>query len=516
VGMDRPVSELESFRRDGRSLDCKEATFTGLALELGIGPRDVLVLEASPDAVTWTPWFSGVTTKPGALRLARRSSVRLVGLSKRVREVVTDGSTYAEQEMAALVRTLAQAHLPGGIIYDATLIPDLALTVGKSQMRFDYLGSVLDQLMAQAPGFVVAEGSSYTYDGVTYNPGDAVPPVTWGVLPDRRFFFRRQSGEIDLIEGASVTVSPIEPSAEEACTAVAFIRVDGSTYKGGTLITGPDADDWGQIVRREAVPPGLLQQVTGGAAEGYGGTAQHTTNAGSSWFLWDLWTGYFRDENNSTIVRAYQSGNSGLGRQTFFLVGVGYEFDSPTHVARVRVKANVVTGPNDIYVGTPGEASKKVKLGSGSIDGEFEVSIEGLNGPTAVSELIVGQWISSEGADFEIRVTEFKVFGVDEETLTDLAESYYKVPVLERLDVEVQGRLIEPKPFTRLTLDDGAEVLMATAEVEYKLTKAGGVQSIVRMGQGEDADLLAAGHLIQGKADRAQLAAIGTLLKVTG
>ena len=170
-------ARLDSFRVRGDG-DCLEAKLMALASDIGIGPRDILTLEVTIDGSTWTPVYSGVVTQAGALRSADLSDFLVVGLSKRVREVTTDGTTYDEGEIAELVRALAVAHLPDGIVYDAALVPDLGFEVGETQARFNPLGDVLDQLVATCPGFVVPPSETYVYDGVTYTEGQAVPRAT--------------------------------------------------------------------------------------------------------------------------------------------------------------------------------------------------------------------------------------------------------------------------------------------------------------------------------------------------
>lgn len=523
IGMTRPIAELDSFRLDGRNGDCIEAKFTGLASQLGIGPRDIVSLEASLDnGGSWDPLFAGTTTKPGALRAPRRTDFKLVGLRKRIQETPTDDSVRPQQEVAETVRSLAQGHLPGGIIYDPTLVPDLTLTTGELLPRREFLGVLLDKLAAQCPGFIVAANSSYTYDGITYEPGDYVPPVTWGVLPDRRFFFRRTTGTLHLVEGEGVTVSPIVPGAEELVTGVTFIFVaDGSTYAGSQLIEGPDVDTYGLAVKRVAIPVESLEQVDGEGGEFYHGLQEQSANGGASWTAWDQTTGYFRDANDQTMVRT--TGRDPVpgefAQPAIGSVGMGYSFDPATFVSTAFIKAeNLNPGGYDARVLLFGALWNEIlqryewqmlqELGTGAVETTTTIN-------RVVGGLIVGTMIFQNPQLHEVRCSAFTLFGANGELLNRLAESYYRIPAVERLDVTVRDKIVDPRPFTTLTLADGAEVTLETAEVEYQITKAGGLRSVVRMGQGEDADLLAAGHLIQGKADRAQLGAVTTILEVS-
>lgn len=514
--MEDSIAGLESFTRDGGSGDCIEALFTGQASELSIGPRDIVSLEASSDNVAWDPWFAGVTTKPGALRSPDLSSFKLVGLRKRVMEVTANDTTIAEGDVGLTVRELA-AHLPDGVIYDAALVPDLGFTTGELRPRFEYLGVLLDSLADQVPGFIVPEGETYDYDGHTFTEGELVPPVRWGVLPDRRFFFKRTTGTLELTEKTGVQVSPIEPGSEELVTAVAFIFVQGSEYHGGQLIVGDDAATYGEAVKRVAIPVEVLGPIDGEGGEFYHGSQDQSDDGGATWVDWDQTTAYFRDGNDSTMVRTFapEPPPGTFYQPAFASVGMGYAFAEPTFVGSAFVKANNLNpGGFDDRVIVYGKIWSDVldrydwaniaEMGTGSVEGTVQVN-------QVCTGIIVGTQISQSPQQHEVRCSTFTLLGANGELLANLAESYYRVPAVERLDVTVQAQLVEPQPFTTLTLATGIEVTLETAEVEYKITTNRGVESIVRMGQGQDADLLAQAYLIQGKADRAQLAAIGTI-----
>ena len=226
-GISDPVESLESFELGGDG-DCKEATFTGLASGLGIGPRDIVALEAFEGV--WSPWFRGAAYIPGAPTSPHLSRFKLVGLRERFNEIPVRTPVIAENaEVGDVLRALLNNadHRPPGTFLGG-LIHNFGFGIGTRYPRLESVFELLEDLADALPGFTVPPGETYPYGGVkTFVAGEYVPPAVWGVLPSGEIFFRRDlSSRAISPGGGDVSVSSLELDAERVVSEAIAIVID--------------------------------------------------------------------------------------------------------------------------------------------------------------------------------------------------------------------------------------------------------------------------------------------------
>ena len=104
-------------------------------------------------------------------------------------------------------------------------------------------GELLDELATLAGPFVVESGETFTYNGVTFESGDIVPGIRWGIKPGSSgpvvFFERPVLNNVSLVEGAENTRTTFrEVNDEEFVNKVAVEYIsDFRVPNGWTDIT---------------------------------------------------------------------------------------------------------------------------------------------------------------------------------------------------------------------------------------------------------------------------------------
>lgn len=498
-GMADPISELDGFSVAGDG-DCLEAQLIALASRLEVEGRDIVVLQTSSDSgASWNNWHAGVTTKPGARRSSNNSRFKVVGLRKRVDETPTGGDIFSgKHDVATIVRSLAQAHLPPEVIYDASLIPNVGFSFTDAKANYDNLGVLLSKLAKTCPGFVVAPGASFTYDGRTYQEGEYVPAVTWGVRADRRLFFGRIRNTLELTEGVDgVGMTPKEADHETLVTAVTIIYGVGEDGVVGYYYEAPEAVAQGVSNKNLPLNLVLLAQAQASTTT----ADEQSDDGGATWVAFDGSVSYLADGDNQTILRVYNEDDGGLSLPVLRFAAVEVAFDTPVYVGSVDLKAEAFgPGPLNLELRVDGERQTAVSLGS-SVDGPVSV------GKTA-SSIQVGVLVGSPGADYHVQVHRMLALVTDTEQLKRIARSEIRLPATEVAEVTVPGRLVEPRTHVELTLADGEVITEGAETFVYTITKKRGIETIIKLGQKDDADLTAVSDLIQHKADQAALGSI--------
>lgn len=185
------VARLDSFTISPQG-DCGDGVFTALPSAVAIEPRDIVVVEVDTTG-SMEAIYKGVVTVCGNPRSDDAQAYRVVGIRQRMYEQVVLDASVTGGDVAAMVRQVLSnsSNLPAGVTYTATDVPDLGFELGNRYPAYETVGDFLDAMMATVGRFIVPSGSSYTYDGTTYAPGDVVPAVTWGVRADGSIYFRR-------------------------------------------------------------------------------------------------------------------------------------------------------------------------------------------------------------------------------------------------------------------------------------------------------------------------------------
>lgn len=493
-----PVSELESFSVGGDG-DCKEATLTALASGLGINARDIVTLQTDESGV-WKNWYAGVATKPGAQRSPDNSSFKLVGLKKRVNETPTNGEVFiGAQDSAAIVRALAQTHLPPEVLYDAALIPDIGFSLTEAKTNYKNLGALFSELAKLNPGFVVPpSGPAYVYNGTTYQIGDYVPPATWGVNADRKLFFGRIAATLALTEAMDgVSVTPKETDAETLVTAVTVIYGTGANGAVAYRYEAAEAAIYG--LANKVIPITLPASNTLTPNNAF--ATEQSSDGGVIWQPYSNTPEYLSDGNDNTMLRSYSDGG-GIGLPAFGFGNVYTTFTEPQYVGSVDVKAVAQDG-QELYL-TYREAS-------GSTQG-IPIGVSTIDGPVFLGKTVeavgVGVVTVSSNDARDVRVSRMIPLASGPEQLKRIAQAEIRLPAIEVADIKLPGGFTEPHTDIELTLRT-SEVLTEVAKTFiYRITKKVGVETIIKLGQADPAELSAQAALIQGKADDATITAV--------
>jgi hypothetical protein len=557
IGMTAPIQSFNSLRLRGDG-SCEEGSFTALVSALDINPRDILVIEASEDNSSWTPIYSGVVTSPGAKRSFDVSQVLMVGLNKRISEVVVDEQTYASNDLAVVVRSIAQSFLPDGVIYDAALIPDVNFTIGVVKTQFNYLNDIFTTLAQTAPGFVVPVGQTYTYDGITYEEFETVPPMTWGVLPNRKFFFKRVTGISSYIEEVDdVKIEYDAPSAEDICTRVIFYAVDGVTFRDGIAISKPNLVNlYGEVskVLTVSAGPEIVDTISsistvGTLSVGANGQTnfnglEATNNSGSSWTTYtNSVASYLSDNNSATRVRLRIDTERIGSTDSYSVVGFPYgmrvSLSANKFVESITIKGKtfedgdaplsprglrIVTRRFDSATGIATPFANSTTNTSGSPT-TFDLTIPIAAEASAIDVMIeilavvippIGQ--TSPGFSFYDAYIELETLQIVTRPLLfnaadRIAESLFKAPVLERVEIQKPG-VEPPVPKVNVEFLSTSPATLDVAEIEYSITTQGGFETMFRLGQGINAELLAQAALINRKTSNAGLNVFDVITRV--
>lgn len=225
-----PIANLPSFSVDvlGGSLT---ASFSGLAKNLDLASRDIVTFELAEDGVTFSQVFRGYVAELPSVYADNIGTYRLVGMKQRFYELPVRALRLVQADVAAMVReVITSINMPVGTSYSSSNVPDLGFVNGLRIPQSETIGDFLDSLARLVGRFIVAPSSTYTYDGLTYNAGDAVPAVRWGVTANGAFFFRRPvPSTITLNEDATdIDIEWLNVVSEESPNAT--VLVFGQSY----------------------------------------------------------------------------------------------------------------------------------------------------------------------------------------------------------------------------------------------------------------------------------------------
>jgi len=188
--------------RGGRCLTC---SWEGLPQELDISARDVVQVQTRASALdSWEDrWLGYVTECPNA-NSDDVGQYQAVGLYQRFYEV-NARLVNSSGDVGGIVRTNMQpvtgsflAYRPGGVVAGSGGIdsPDVGFEVGVQTAVLQSIGELLDGFAELVGQFVVPVSETYDYDGSTFNAGDLVPGVVWGVTASGVLFFRRPTESV--------------------------------------------------------------------------------------------------------------------------------------------------------------------------------------------------------------------------------------------------------------------------------------------------------------------------------
>lgn len=231
--------------------DCREATFEGDPLTLGIGPRDTVQVQYRAGAGPWLNRYAGTAVITGSSR-SEVGRYKLQGLRYRRLTEVEARTLLPEADLGAQVRRLFTDLIASGQL-GATLqaptqesVPDLNVTSAAIHGNYWAAAKLLDERLRgrsrQTRTYLNADGSTQSRD---VNP-------EWGVNADLRPVFGYPAGtlvideaefgvEIDGMDTDSTTlVTDVRVMFTRTMTAQFLLtEVGGQDGEGGTIISTP-------------------------------------------------------------------------------------------------------------------------------------------------------------------------------------------------------------------------------------------------------------------------------------
>ena len=525
------ISDLESFVVAGDG-NCLEASFQAKASELGVGARDIVTLELGQLIATgtfdenghmiytvgWNTRFRGMAVTPGAARSRELSSFKLAGLKKRFYELPCLGYSFEGGDVAAVAQAIlaytdpetGDGNVPAGVSVQPLPVL-LGLESGELRPNLNSVGDVLDGLAGLCPGFEVLPGSSYTYDGVTYEPGDEVPPVTWGVKADGSFFFHRDAGRLSLGETDPGTVLEwVEVDAEKLVTVTRFFY--GMTTEEGMielLRTGIELPKTYTKPHPQASVLGRAEEVVPIQGEG---AAIEILPVPWSLVQGDRISGVFRDlldpdAEEGVVVRSVLL----FGNEEGEIALVNFQCSIPPGM---EIDGFVVDRDNSVpttwgFTETGTVFNPPGLLGALSKDAiqiNGKVYVNAPANPAGGPGLDFNIIFLTETSGQDIELNQLYMFRLNRELLDDMAQSYFHIPASNPATVTrhgFSGGVLAPKPYVDLALTSGEIVSTKVDAIAYRATRQGGFQAEVRLEQRIPSEYTAIRDLIQDRTDAA-------------
>ena len=263
VDGDGGIVSFDSFDVDSAG-NCLTMQFSALPSRNAIGPRFIITLQLyDTGSSSWVSVWKGVVTTVGTTRSDRVQSYEALGLKQLMYEAPLERLPYwpfayltstdaADLPDFDISQPLGVADYPG-VTRDSDSTPTTGFLIGLTQTNQQTFGDFLDQRAAQVGAFVVPTGDTYVYDGVTFNAGDVVPPVRWGVDETGYFFFRRPFDVTLAIDetDANVSVQWLPISTENALTSPFLVLFPGGPQPNVVTVLRREVSTGGIVYSRE-------------------------------------------------------------------------------------------------------------------------------------------------------------------------------------------------------------------------------------------------------------------------
>jgi hypothetical protein len=505
-----PFSQLGEIGID-RGGSCGDAQLSLLQSGVSVALRDILEIETSDDGTTFTPLYLGTVVQVPNARTDELDVVRCVGLKQRLYEAACSTEMLFSDDVASMFATAMTDHpstaptpaLPAGVTFSSGDAPATGFTAGDRYPKYESLGALADALAGFVGSFVVPTATTYTYDGVTFNAGDLVPGVVWGVNAAGELFFRRPVGAPLAVDEGDVDTRiewlPVE--AEQFVNRVNVIyasaydlRLFNRVWITGTAGTGNQfAPDPLPIVRTFSAAG-----VTDETAAEYNAVTDDplaimTQSAALGYDTFVAWTNPSNmvDNNPSTFAQKNGGGAVEFKLETFSsaTTGIGDGFGQGIFIleyastAPVDFEMTVVTNvinQNTIFYGTlpaTGDLGLVERVGL-LVATQKQVALENL--PQGLSSEI---YFETTG---DIRIHRAQAFrpDVDAGATRDrrFAESFFTVPRSNASTVSVTG--IEPlADEVVITPLVGSAVTARIERVGYSISTGEGAQTVYYVDQ---------------------------------
>lgn len=228
ITVDGAVASLDSFDVTPAGV-CLEATLTVQPSAVSIAPRDIVTLETTDGTSGWQSRYRGMAVIAPNPHSPDLATVRLVGLKQRFYERTLEARVIAGGDVAVMAHAaLNSMPRPVGTVL-TTAFTNTGFQLGDRYPNLESVGAFLDALAETVGPFIVPAGETYTYSLTTYQAGERVPGVEWGVEANGSIVFRRPQRitrtESEATPGTQVEWAPA--NAEEIANQVRLIYLSG-------------------------------------------------------------------------------------------------------------------------------------------------------------------------------------------------------------------------------------------------------------------------------------------------
>lgn len=497
--------------------DCREMEFDALPSEFSGKARDRILFQVSTDGGSiYRSLFRGVITVAGDPRADTVRTYRAVGLSKRYEETLVEDVVIPGADVRSMaIDVVSSGTIPDGVHpFILTNFPGFSFSLGDRYPGRETKADALRALAAAVGAFIVPAGETYTYDGVTYSAGEAVPPARWGIDADGNPFFRRPQAAPLYLDEASRRVEVVwtRVSGETVFDRVSLVYP--STYNGENVeevafvvalgeVASPRAEEI------QAVP--IVRSFGSGDYEAERRVEPDVQTVRS--LMVDGHDSTFDDGNWTNASNAFDGDDATYAEGTAGTLPDidAYRTSGPFEaLARVKFEKEAKGDRSQI----------EIRWGAGGAGrGLIRYDFADLAGGTPVEFLapmpIPAFWESGTpfGAISSLTVSyngenrckvyaiEILVPGVDEAgsgTGEDekYARSFYKSPASHAAEVRYQGLGPVTQSLTLTPADGGADLDLTIERVEFRVTVEGGMETVYFVGEAFDADLEAERALI--------------------
>lgn len=523
--------------------DCREATFEGDPVSLGIGPRDIVTVQFRTGPIQpWRNRYVGVAVVSGSAD-SEIGRYKLQGFRmRRLNEVEVRG-TLDEMDLGAQVRTLFVRLIESGQLGTALLlpytyeIPDLDLTSAAIDGNYWPVAKLIDERLKgrsrRSQTYLNADGSTSNRDE---NPD-------WGVNANRVPVFGYPNGllEVDeLDDGVEIDGLDVDSTALVTDIRLIWARtlqagavstlLNESANPREFIKTAEDLSKAGPLTREVAVAPRIYGQAWRSVAV--------PANA-------ELFKGIEATTLTVNITTAIYAEGTTPGQPTVtgeseFLsdgqADTAVEISAPAGATGVVYRLDLdhpdsVPLPDGVALTVEGGTVRSVTVAGRSGESGDNLSInidrpsfgQGLGlFPDRLRDQLAARWniskrliITVEQAtpNTSLRISAAALVHADPDLLLAVAAPLARVPVQDPATVRLPGWDTDPVPKVRITRRNVLGAVTAVRELPvdllvYDVDEDGELYTEIRCGQSDDAEKLSFATAITKKDEAATLDAV--------
>lgn len=528
------------FVKDGIAyLNMVEASFKARPDSLGIAAHDWVQLEvqganivAPPGTTleqvtdaegTWDILGKGECLLLGDANAKTKFPYRLVGAKdSRLTKTYVPKYTYPEGDAGAMMRSAVQDVLPqvgAALTYDADLIPDVAVTVGKRLPFGESLSALMNSISSQAGQTWGTSGGGMLWSGpldetvMEFNARtdshsiefkglqaeDTVTATLWFVrVPETAYVPENVSAGafyVSITEAASTLQGPLDNTRQ---TIPGYFYVSKKDPASTISWSSPEPIQYQMVLKTFRPVVVSTEGTVTDAASAFDGSKSSFAQVGPDGAGASRITGSL-DITGYLPVRVFwryrvNKDHTDSGGFPSAFLRMEYEQTNPPGNVNRFVKAPLKTG-----------------LGSGDPEAEYsfivtpDVDWPDMTGVNTLSFFLVA------GIDVTLEVYDVWVECIDLSALDALAQEFYVSPADVAATAKRSGEFVVPSLLASVTKRDGTTLgPLPVALVEWHIQKGQGYYSVFNLGEPEPGkpSALAAEAIRKQRLKQAQLASV--------